>query len=68
MSGCYDRKIRVWSTKSGMEVATWEGHVGVPAALKWNLTRCLVASACSAVALWIPDIQRISDIAGFAGF
>ncbi|GMH41127.1 hypothetical protein BSKO_09037 [Bryopsis sp. KO-2023] len=67
VSGCHDRKIRVWSCKSGLEVAAWEGHAGVPTTLKWSLTRCLVASACSALAFWIPDMQRISDYGGFAG-
>lgn len=67
VSGCHDRKLRAWNCENGAEIAAWPGHIGLPICLKWSLTRCLVASACSGVALWIPDMQRISDIGGLVG-
>ncbi|KAK9813206.1 hypothetical protein WJX72_010567 [[Myrmecia] bisecta] len=55
LSGCEDRCIRAWSTLTGQEVAAWKGHAGVPTSIKWAPRRMLVASACSALALWVPN-------------
>ncbi|GAB4813270.1 hypothetical protein N2152v2_000316 [Parachlorella kessleri] len=61
VSGCGDRAIRVWSVASGQEVAAWSGHAGVPACLKWSPRKMLVASACQALALWVPDMQLLTQ-------
>jgi len=58
LSGCEDRCIRVWSCRTGAEVARWrEPHPGMPLCLKWAPRRLLVASSCNATALWIPNLE-----------
>lgn len=59
LSGCEDRSIKVWNVQSGKEVASWKGHAGVPTCLKWSPRKMLVASACEALALWIPDLKSV---------
>ena len=46
--------MRSWSVATGAEVACWRGHAGRPAALQWAPRKALVASACSALTLWLP--------------
>ncbi len=58
-AGCQDKAIRVWSTQSGREVTAWRGHVGIPTALKWAPQKVLVASACAALGLWLPDFGKL---------
>lgn len=55
ISGCQDRHIRVWSVESGQEVAKWPQHADIPTCLKFSPRKMLVASACHALALWIPS-------------
>lgn len=57
ISGCADRHIRVWSVKTGAEVAVWPQHAGTPACLEFSPKKLCVASACHNVALWIPRIE-----------
>lgn len=59
ISGCTDRSISVWSVATGDVVARWEGHAGIPACLKWSPRKLLVASACQALSLWIPDTSLL---------
>lgn len=54
ISGCGDRHIRVWSVTTGEEIAKWPQHADVPTCLKFSPRKLLVASACRALALWIP--------------
>lgn len=55
LSGCMDKHIRVWSVETGDVVATWLEHAQVPMCLKFSPRKMLVASACRALVLWIPD-------------
>lgn len=58
--GCEDRAIHAWSCATGAEVTRWrEPHPGLPLCLKWAPRRLLVASACSATALWIPNLPNL---------
>ncbi|MEW5305329.1 MAG: hypothetical protein WDW38_005630 [Sanguina aurantia] len=61
LSGCDDRSIRVWNIATGAQVAEWPGHAGVPGCLRWAPRRLLVASACSALALWIPNLPLLDS-------
>lgn len=54
-SGCEDRAVRVWNTTTGQEVAALTGHAGVPSVLKWAPRRLLLASACNALVMWVPN-------------
>jgi len=54
--GCDDRAVRVWSTATGQEVAALQGHAGVPSVLKWAPRRLLLASACNALTMWVPNV------------
>ncbi|KAL6770014.1 hypothetical protein ACKKBG_A33260 [Auxenochlorella protothecoides x Auxenochlorella symbiontica] len=56
LSGCADRAVRAWSVADGSVVSEWKGHAGVPTCLKWSPRKMLVASACQALALWIPAV------------
>lgn len=62
ISGCEDRCIRVWSVRSGIEVACWAPHAGPPRCLKWAPRRLMVASACTAVALWVPSVTTLQHL------
>lgn len=59
LSGCNDRHIRAWSVETGNVVATWKEHADIPTCLKFSPKKMLVASACRALALWIPDPTAI---------
>jgi len=58
LSGGGDGAVRVWSCKTGAEVAAFKGHKGVPVACKWAPRRMLLATGCSAggLGLWIPTL------------
>ncbi|GFR42142.1 hypothetical protein Agub_g2989 [Astrephomene gubernaculifera] len=62
LSGCDDRAIRVWHIESGREVATWQGHSQVPGCLRMSGRRALVASACTALVLWIPNLKILEGL------
>eukprot|EP00898_Chlorokybus_atmophyticus_P005690 jgi/Chlat1/6121/Chrsp409S05658 len=62
VAGCGDRNVRVWNSSTGTEVGCWKGHVGVPSVVRWAPRRMLVASACSALVLWIPDLAKLSEL------
>ena len=53
--GCADKSISIWSTHSGQLVHALTGHAGIPTTVQWHPRRMLLASACSALALWQPD-------------
>ena len=57
LSGCGDRHIRAWSVETGNVVAEWKEHADIPTCLKFSPKKMLVASACRALALWIPDVS-----------
>uniref|UniRef100_A0A7R9VE69 Anaphase-promoting complex subunit 4 WD40 domain-containing protein n=1 Tax=Chlamydomonas euryale TaxID=1486919 RepID=A0A7R9VE69_9CHLO len=61
LQGCEDRNIRVWSIATGAEVATWPGHAGTPNCLRWSSRQVLVASACQALALWVPNLAMLES-------
>ena len=56
LAGGGDNKIHCWSARTGREVGRWQGHAGMPLALKWAPRRCVFASGCTegGLALWIP--------------
>ncbi|GLC38382.1 hypothetical protein PLESTB_001271200 [Pleodorina starrii] len=62
LSGCDDRAIRVWHIDSGREVAVWQGHAQVPACLRMSNRRVLLASACTALVLWIPNLKILEQM------
>eukprot|EP00803_Ostreobium_quekettii_P002399 evm.model.scf_415.6 EVM.evm.TU.scf_415.6 scf_415:43971-46482(-) len=62
LSGCEDRTIHVWNATEGNLVACWKGHAGNPTCVKWASTKAIVASACTAVALWIPNFEKDQDV------
>ncbi|KAG2485007.1 hypothetical protein HYH03_016210 [Edaphochlamys debaryana] len=62
LSGCDDRAIRVWHIDSGREVAVWPVHAAVPGCLRMSNRRVLVASACSALVLWIPNLRVLDQL------
>lgn len=57
ISGCSDRHIRVWDAEKGREIAKWPQHADVQTCIKFSPRKLLVASACQALALWIPTSQ-----------
>jgi len=58
ISGCNDRHIRVWDSKMGREVTKWPQHADIPTCIKFSPRKLLVASACQALALWIPSSEK----------
>jgi COMPASS component SWD2 len=54
IAGCNDRHIRVWDAREGKEVAKWPQHADIPTCIKFSPRKLLVASACQALAFWIP--------------
>ena len=59
LQGNEERNIRVWSIETGAEVASWQGHAGAPACLRWAPRQVLVASACQSLALWVPNLAQL---------
>lgn len=62
LSGCFDRHIRAWNVETGQVVASWEQHADIPTCLKMSRRKMVVASACQALALWIPEVGLPSVI------
>ncbi|EFJ44001.1 hypothetical protein VOLCADRAFT_65424 [Volvox carteri f. nagariensis] len=62
LTGCDDRAIRVWHIDSGREVAVWQCHAQIPACLRTSNRRVLVASACTALVLWIPNLKILEGL------
>lgn len=61
LSGCGDRHIRAWSVATGKEVAMWTPqHPDTPTCIKFSPRKMLVASACKALTLWVPDPALIA--------
>eukprot|EP01025_Chloroclados_australasicus_P027807 TRINITY_DN2750_c3_g1_i6.p1 TRINITY_DN2750_c3_g1~~TRINITY_DN2750_c3_g1_i6.p1 ORF type:complete len:270 (-),score=20.22 TRINITY_DN2750_c3_g1_i6:237-983(-) len=60
LSGRMDKTIRVWNIDTGNVVADLRGHAGQPACVQWAPQRMLLASACHALALWIPDLKMLN--------
>lgn len=61
-AGCDDSNIRVWHIESGVTVATWTGHAGVPGCLKTAPRRLMVASACNALCMWVPNLHVLDRL------
>ncbi len=69
LTGQDDKSIKIWSTASGQEVATWQsnpaqgqGHLHPPACIAWAPRRLLVASACYMLNLWIPAVADLKQM------
>ena len=58
LSGSEDGTIWRWRTATGEALPPLQGHSGPVGALKVNPTRMLLASACSALCLWLPQQQQ----------
>ena len=58
LSGSEDGTIWRWHTQTGEALPPLQGHTGPVGALKVNPTRMLLASACSALCLWLPLPQQ----------
>ena len=62
-SGCADKTVKIWNLatclanpgKTPNPVATWKHHAEVPEVLAWAPRRAMVASACHALSLWVPQ-------------
>lgn len=57
LSGSEDGTIWRWKVSTAEALPALRGHVGPVGAIKVNPTRALLASACSAVCLWLPNQQ-----------
>lgn len=57
LSGSEDGTVWRWRTATGEALPPLQGHTGPVGALKVNPTRMLLASACSALCLWLPQPQ-----------
>ena len=55
LSGSEDGTVWRWRTATGEALPPLQGHTGPVGALKVNPTRMLLASACSALCLWLPQ-------------
>lgn len=67
LQGCAsDNSVRVWAVPSGTEVASLTGHAAAPTCVKWAPRRALVASACHALVLWIPNLAALQQQAAGA--
>jgi len=55
LSGSEDGTIWRWRTQTGEALPPLQGHTGPVGAPKVNPTRMLLASACSALCLWLPQ-------------
>eukprot|EP00908_Phaeocystis_cordata_P024239 Transcript_671.p1 GENE.Transcript_671~~Transcript_671.p1 ORF type:complete len:319 (+),score=125.53 Transcript_671:145-1101(+) len=58
LSGSEDGTIWRWRVQSGEALPALQGHAGPVGALKVNPTRMMLASACSALCLWLPLPQQ----------
>lgn len=59
MSGSEDGKIVMWEALSGKYIGALEGHTNPSACVKFSPTRCLIASACTKVGFWVPDMKML---------
>eukprot|EP00696_Hemimastix_kukwesjijk_P000794 gnl/Hemi2/11045_TR3792_c0_g1_i1.p1 gnl/Hemi2/11045_TR3792_c0_g1~~gnl/Hemi2/11045_TR3792_c0_g1_i1.p1 ORF type:complete len:208 (-),score=36.56 gnl/Hemi2/11045_TR3792_c0_g1_i1:64-687(-) len=57
MSGSEDGTVHVWQTVTAEKVAVWTGHAGPTRCVQWNPTRMMVASACTNVVFWRPNMD-----------
>lgn len=60
VAGCGDGSVRAWNARSGVQVANWTNHAGVPAAVKWAPRRLMFATASVVLAFWIPDLSKLA--------
>lgn len=63
LQGTESRSLKIWSLASGQVVTELKGHAGAPACAKWSPRAVLIASACHALAMWLPDLDQLPDIA-----
>jgi len=54
IAGGEDGVITLWQTGTGQQIGMLRAHTAPVAAVKWNPTRMMAASACSQVCLWLP--------------
>eukprot|EP00771_Trimastix_marina_P002661 gnl/Trimastix_PCT/3805.p1 GENE.gnl/Trimastix_PCT/3805~~gnl/Trimastix_PCT/3805.p1 ORF type:complete len:789 (+),score=139.78 gnl/Trimastix_PCT/3805:87-2453(+) len=59
LTGKSDRGIAVYSLEAQEIAATWTGHPSIPLMVRWNPRKMMVASACSVLAFWIPDMKHL---------
>ncbi len=59
--GCEDRSIRVWNVATQAEVACLKLHAATPTCLKWAPKRMMFASACVGMAMWMPDLSKLTQ-------
>lgn len=57
LAGGDDGGIYRWATRTGSALPTLREHTSPVVALKVNPTRMMLASACTAVAMWLPDTR-----------
>jgi len=56
-SGSEDGCIYVWNAKADSAPTVLQGHGAPVTCVKWNPKKMMMASACSSLALWIPEQQ-----------
>jgi len=62
LSGAVDGRVHVWSCDSGKKVGVLDGLHPAPAAcVRFNPKLMMFGSACSNLALWIPDTNEIEQ-------
>eukprot|EP01116_Phalansterium_solitarium_P010977 TRINITY_DN26586_c0_g1_i1.p1 TRINITY_DN26586_c0_g1~~TRINITY_DN26586_c0_g1_i1.p1 ORF type:complete len:324 (+),score=41.99 TRINITY_DN26586_c0_g1_i1:64-972(+) len=54
VSGSDDGTIHMWETKTAREVAVLKGHASAVGVVQFNPKTVMLASACTALAFWVP--------------
>jgi COMPASS component SWD2 len=62
LQGSESKSIKIWSMASGQTVTELKSHAGAPACAKWSPKSVLIASACHALNMWLPDLDSLPDI------
>ncbi|CAK9294665.1 unnamed protein product [Gordionus sp. m RMFG-2023] len=59
LSGSTDGKIHVWKTENGAKLATLTGdHAGTVQCVQFNPKYMMLASACTSMNLWLPNVEE----------
>jgi COMPASS component SWD2 len=67
MSGCEDGAVRLWRAGDGRELACLRSHVAAPMCARFSPRRLVAATACHALALWLPGVAEAGGGGGEAG-
>ncbi|KAK3699917.1 hypothetical protein QZH41_016575 [Actinostola sp. cb2023] len=62
ISGSQDGRVHIWASDSGHKITTLEGnHPGPTKCIAFNAKYMMLASACTNMAFWLPNLEELQD-------